>query len=75
MTENIKFSVRVNDLRVYRDNCGVAYFVVYLNTVSRQKTIYYRLLAPIELRQFIEDAGEQESFSVTFDRLQICQMQ
>ena len=67
--ENIKFSVRVNDLRVYRDNCGVAYFVVYLNTMSRQKTIYYRLLAPIELRQFIEDAGEQESFSVTFDRL------
>ena len=67
--QNVDFRVKVNDLRVYRDNCGVAYFVVYLNTVTRQKTIYYRLLAPIELRQLIEDAGEQKSFTVTFDRL------
>lgn len=67
--ESINFRVRVNDLHIYRNNCGVAYFVVYLNSTTRQKTIYYRLLAPIELRKLIEDAGEQETISVSFNKL------
>ena len=69
--ETVDFRVKVNDLRVYRDNCGVAYFVVYLNRNTFQTTIYYRLLAPIELRKLIEDAGEHESLSVTFHRLPV----
>lgn len=67
--DSIKYALRVNDLRIFKDNGGVAYVVVYVNPQTQQETIYYRLIAPIELRGFINEAGNKKTHSIKFYRL------
>ena len=60
----IKYSIEVNDIKIYQTNGGVAFFVVYINAETEDTKIYYRLLAPIELRKFAKIAGTKKQISI-----------
>lgn len=65
----ITYSVNVNDVKLYQKNGGVAFFVVYVNADTSEKKIYYRLLAPIELRRITKIAGKKKEISIEFKEL------
>lgn len=65
----ITFSVNVNDVKLYQNNGGVSFFVVYVNAETLEKKIYYRLLAPIELRKIAKIAGKKKKISIEFKEL------
>ena len=62
----INYSIDIADLNAYKDD-GIAYFVVYIN--KRVKTVYYVLLAPIEIKAIISTCSEQNSKSVSLKKL------
>ena len=61
----LSYSIDLVDLKAYLHE-GIAYFVV--GEVKRKKRIYYRLLTPIEIRNIIEEKGEQHSCSISMKR-------
>ncbi len=65
----ITYLVNVNDVKLYQNNGGVAFFVVYVNAETYEKKIYYRLLAPIELRKIAKIAGNKKEITVEFNEL------
>lgn len=65
----IKYSVNVNDVKLYQKNGGIAFFVVYVNAETDATKIYYRLLAPIELRQIANIAGKKKKIVIEFNEL------
>ena len=60
----IKHPIDVNDVTIYQKNGGIAYFVVYINADTEETKIYYRLLAPIELRKIAKQAGNKKSIKI-----------
>lgn len=64
--KSITFLVNVNDIKIYQHNGGIAFFVVYINPDTKETKIYYRLLAPIELRKIANNAGNKKTISVKF---------
>lgn len=66
----IKYSVNVNDLKLYQKNGGIAFFVVYINADTEATKIYYSLLAPIELRRIAKKAGIQKEIVIELNELQ-----
>ena len=64
--DNINYSIEIADLKAYKDD-GIAFFVVYIN--KRKKTVYYVLLAPIEIKAIISTCSEQNSKSVSLKKL------
>ena len=64
--EKINYSIEIADLKAYKDD-GIAFFVVYIN--KRIRTVYYVLLAPIEIKAIISKCSEQNSKSVSLKKL------
>lgn len=64
--DSINYSIDIADLKAYKDD-GIAFFVVYIN--KRIKTVYYVLLAPIEIKAIISTYSEQNSKSVSLKKL------
>ena len=64
--DNINYSIDIADLKAYKDD-GIAFFVVYIN--KRIKTVYYVLLAPIEIKAIISTCSEQNSKSISLKKL------
>ncbi|MBO6024639.1 MAG: hypothetical protein J6P83_07295 [Bacteroidales bacterium] len=64
--DNINYSIDIADLKAYKDD-GIAFFVVYIN--KRIKTVYYVLLAPIEIKAILSTCSEQNSKSVSLKKL------
>lgn len=62
----INYSIDIADLKAYKDD-GIAFFVVYIN--KRIKTVYYVLLAPIEIKAIISTCSEQNSKSISLKKL------
>ena len=65
----IKHPIDVNDVIIYQKNGGIAYFVVYINADTEDTKIYYRLLAPIELRRIAKQAGNKKKTQIDFYEL------
>lgn len=65
----ITHKINVNDVKVYQKNGGVAFFVVYVNADTTKKKIYYRLLAPIDLRKIVRIAGNKKEIYIEFNEL------
>lgn len=65
----IKYPISVNDVKLYQKNGGIAFFVVYVNAETEATKIYYRLLAPIELRQIANNAGKKKKIAIEFNEL------
>lgn len=63
-TGKMKFSVDVSDLKNYRNDGGVLFFLVLMKDFDDYK-IYYDSLLPVDLRDLIESAGEQSSKTIT----------
>lgn len=66
--DSINYSIDVADLKAYKDE-GVAFFVVYVNSTNHARTVYYNLLAPIEIKAIITTCSEQNSKSVSLKKL------
>ena len=64
--DNINYSIDIADLKAYKDD-GIAFFVVYIN--KSIKTVYYVLLAPIEIKAIISTCSEQNSKSISLKKL------
>ena len=65
----IKHPIDVNDVSIYQKNGGIAFFVVYINADTEDTKIYYRLLAPIDLRKIAKIAGNKKEISIEFNEL------
>lgn len=66
--DSINYSIDVADFKAYKDE-GIAFFVVYVNSTNHAKTVYYTLLAPIEIKAIISTCSEQNSKSVSLQKL------
>ena len=66
--EKVSYSIQRSDLRAYKDE-GIAFFVVYINGTTHARTVYYTLLAPIEIKAIISTCSDQNSKSVSLQRL------
>ncbi|MDA2614704.1 DUF4365 domain-containing protein [Bacillus thuringiensis serovar andalousiensis] len=71
--DKIKHPVKKKDLEVYYKNGkGVLYFVVTINPKTYARQAYYRILAPLDLKNLLSmlDASGNNSISLTFKRLE-----
>ena len=66
-SDKISYSIQRADLRAYKDE-GIAFFFFFFNATNHARTVYYALLAPIEVRQLLEQCGENKSKSVVFEK-------
>ena len=62
-TGKARFSVDVSDLKNYRNDGGVLFFLVLMKS-SDDYRIYFDSLLPFDLRDLIESAGEQSSKTI-----------
>ena len=65
----IKYPIKINDVKIYQNNGGVAFFVVYVNSNTSEKKIYYNLLAPVDLRKIAKSAHNKKEISIEFQEL------
>lgn len=63
--DEIDFCIEKKDLKAYQDD-GIIYFVVYINRDI--KTVYYLLLAPINIKGLIEKCGNHKSVFVKLNK-------
>lgn len=69
----IKHPVSKKDLEVYyKDGNGVLYFVVTIDPKSYVKKIYYRILAPLDLKELLDrlEANGHDSVTIPFKKLE-----
>lgn len=66
--EKVSYSIQRADLRAYKDE-GIAFFVVHINSSNHARTVYYTLLAPIEVKELLGQCGENKSKSVSFEKM------
>lgn len=57
----ITYPIEISDLRNYLQVGGTMYFVVYADPSSDNRRIYYARLLPFELKQILEQYGNQRS--------------
>ncbi|WP_226035416.1 hypothetical protein [Aquibacillus saliphilus] len=62
----IKHSVSKSDIEVYyKDGNGVLYFVVTINPITYSRQAYYRILAPLDLKDLLIDLKYTGNKSIT----------
>lgn len=62
---SLKFKIRTNDLKKYRDDGGVIYFVVQVDkNNSINNKIFYRDLLPVNIKKILKNKTNQDSISV-----------
>lgn len=69
----IKHKVEKKDLEVYYKNGkGVLYFVVTINPTTYERQAYYRMLAPLDLKNCLAklDANGKNSTTISFKKLE-----
>lgn len=59
-----KFSVSLTDIRLYLQEGGVLFFVVYIAKDDDSEIVYYRKLLPYDLKKILKEHGEQKSYSI-----------
>lgn len=64
----IKFPVLISDLNNYLNDGGVIYFVVYMDEMGDNKTIYYIDLTPIRIRTILKDTKNNKKISINFHK-------
>lgn len=74
----MKFGVKKEDLDVYyKDGNGVLYFVVTINAETMKKQIYYKVLAPLDLKGYLGKLAQngKESIVISFKKLEENQLE
>lgn len=62
---SLKFKIRTNDLKKYRDDGGVIYFVVQVDkNNSINNKIFYRDLLSVNIKKILKNKTNQDSISV-----------
>lgn len=56
----ITYPVKYKDLRNYRNNGGVCYFVIVISDNGEKTTVFYSALTPIKLESFLKGAEYKE---------------
>ena len=65
--DEISFSVKKSDIKAYKDD-GVAFFVVYIDYNDDLKTVYYVLLAPIDIKGLLENCDNKKTISLRLNK-------
>lgn len=68
-TVSDNFNIKISNIKTYLNNRGVAYFLVYVNPNDMQTKIFYSLLAPVNLKKYLDKAGNNNSISVKLEYL------
>lgn len=63
----ISFSVEISDLRNYFNECGVIFFVIYLDNNDNHQ-IYYNLLTKLKIRRIIKGKENQKNVSISLEQ-------
>lgn len=63
------YPVSINNLKLYRDDGGVIYFVVLIDDANKQKKIYYAALLPFLINQYLNIAKGRKSISINLRAL------
>lgn len=64
-----RYKVKVENLSIYQNNLGVAFFLVYINPQTKDSKIFYSLLAPMELKHYITKANGKKNISIELKAL------
>lgn len=67
-TTNVNYEIKVSALRKYLQDGGLIYFVVTFG-VSKEKTIFYKVLLPYDIQQILKHAGKKQNTYISFQRL------
>lgn len=62
--QTIKYSISTENLRLYLADGGVAFFVILMN--DNIQKIFYNLLAPIDIKRYLNQAKSQKTISIEF---------
>lgn len=76
--KKMKFGVKKQDLDVYyKDGNGVLYFVVTINAETMRKQIYYKMLAPLDLKGYLGKLAQngKDSIVISFKKLEENQLE
>lgn len=65
--KEIKYPVSLTNLKNYKRDGGIIYFVVVIK--DRERTIYYAKLAPLDLKKYINIGNNQKQVSITLSVL------
>ena len=68
--QTIKYPISVVDLNIYMNNGGTMFFVVYIDTNSREvKQIYYSSLLPIKIKELLKlHKDKSDTIKVKFNQ-------
>lgn len=67
---SLRFKIRTNDLKKYRDDGGVIYFVVQVDKNNSIKNkIFYRDLLPVNIKKILKNKSNQGTISVDVKEL------
>lgn len=64
-----RYRVKVENLSIYQNNLGVAFFLVYINPQTQESTLFYSLLAPVDLKRYITNANGKKSIIIELNVL------
>lgn len=62
-TNNVSYSISVDDLRNYYNNGGAIFFYTLI-TAKNDFQVFYKMLLPLDLKVILERVGEQKTKSV-----------
>lgn len=65
--EQIKYDVRVDDLKKYMNNGGIVYFVVAI--YDNEECIFYKILLPTDIQDLIRGKEQQQTISIEYSRI------
>ena len=66
LPSKITYSILVSDLNHYRKNGGIGFFVVYFKEETKESRIYYSLLTPEKLKEYIRNSSGKNKTRVSF---------
>ena len=67
-SQEAKHSCRVGDLRRYYEDGGCIFFLVSVDLNTGDNEIFYKSMLVFDLKQILDKAGNQKSFTISFDK-------
>ncbi len=68
-SDSVRYSLQIEDLKIYLSNGGCIFFVVLLSEDKRKKSIYYNALTPVKIKGILEQIKTgAKTKSVVFEK-------
>lgn len=72
LKSKIKYSVNLEDLGNFYNSIGVIYFVVLMDEIGEKSNVFYNLLYPIKVKEYLDEAQRKKnkrSINIEFIKL------